>query len=134
MPLQIQPWKQLIGQLAYFLPGGDQSRITGIIKDTDMDVAIHKRFADGAVVAGTSAGAAIMPDKMIVEGDSQTNPRIEIVEMAPGLGFLPGVLVDQHFYQRGRLGRLVSALVQEPAVLGFGIDENTAMIVVNNEI
>ncbi len=79
-----------------FFIEGDQSRITGIIKDTDMDVAIHKRFADGAVVAGTSAGAAIMPDKMIVEGDSQTNPRIEIVEMAPGLGFLPGVLVDQH--------------------------------------
>jgi cyanophycinase len=75
-----------------------------------------------------------MPDKMIVEGDSQTHPRIETVEMGPGLGFLPGVVIDQHFSQRGRLGRLISALILEPAVLGFGIDENTAMVVTDNQI
>lgn len=75
-----------------------------------------------------------MPDVMIVEGDSETNPRIEIVDMGPGLGFLPGVVIDQHFSQRGRLGRLISALAQQPAVLGFGIDENTAMVVTDNQI
>ncbi|MBW4645815.1 MAG: cyanophycinase [Goleter apudmare HA4340-LM2] len=117
-----------------FFTGGDQARITSILKDTQIDAAIHKRFSEGIVVAGTSAGAAVMPDKMIVEGDSQTNPRIEIVEMGPGLAFLPGVVIDQHFSQRGRLGRLISALVQEPAVLGFGIDENTAMVVTDNQI
>ncbi|MEH2107577.1 cyanophycinase [Nostoc sp.] len=117
-----------------FFTGGDQARITSILKDTDIDVAIHKRFSEGVVIAGTSAGAAVMPDKMIVEGDSQTHPRIETVEMGPGMGFLPGVVIDQHFSQRGRLGRLISALILEPAVLGFGIDENTAMVVTDNQI
>ncbi|MBW4612106.1 MAG: cyanophycinase [Desmonostoc vinosum HA7617-LM4] len=116
-----------------FFTGGDQARITSILKDTEIDTAIHKRFAEGAVIAGTSAGAAVMPDNMIVEGDSQTNPRMEIVEIGPGMGFLPGVVIDQHFLQRGRLGRLISALVQQPAVLGFGIDENTAMAVTDNQ-
>nr|WP_322679976.1 cyanophycinase [Nostoc sp. DedQUE03]MDZ7975373.1 cyanophycinase [Nostoc sp. DedQUE03]MDZ8045392.1 cyanophycinase [Nostoc sp. DedQUE02] len=117
-----------------FFTGGDQARITSLIKDTDLDTAIHQRFVEGAVIAGTSAGAAVMPDKMIVEGDSQTNPRMEIVNMGPGLGFLPGVVIDQHFLQRGRLGRLISALVQEPADLGFGIDENTAMVVSDKQV
>jgi cyanophycinase len=64
---------------------------------------------------------------------TETNPRIEIVEMGPGLAFLPGVVIDQHFSQRGRLGRLISALAQQPAVLGFGIDENTAMVVTDSQ-
>ncbi len=112
-----------------FFTGGDQARITGILKDTPLDEAIHKRFAEGAVVAGTSAGSAVMPDVMIVEGDSETNPRVEIVDMGPGMGFLPGIVIDQHFSQRGRLGRLLAALSQQPAVLGLGIDENTSIVV-----
>ncbi|MBF2005830.1 MAG: cyanophycinase [Chlorogloeopsis fritschii C42_A2020_084] len=117
-----------------FFTGGDQARITSILKDTELDAAIHKRFSEGAVIGGTSAGAAVMPDVMIVEGDSETNPRIEIVDMGPGMAFLPGVVIDQHFSQRGRLGRLISALAQQPAVLGFGIDENTAMVVTDSQI
>ncbi|MBD2628571.1 cyanophycinase [Trichormus variabilis] len=117
-----------------FFTGGDQARITSILKDTEIDAAIHKRYSEGIVIGGTSAGAAVMPDQMIVEGDSQTNARIEVVEMGPGLGFLPGVVIDQHFSQRGRLGRLISALVQEPVALGFGIDENTAMVVTDSQI
>ncbi|GAB1540777.1 cyanophycinase [Scytonema sp. NUACC21] len=116
-----------------FFTGGDQARITSVLKDTELDEAIHKRYAEGIVVGGTSAGAAVMPDVMIVEGDSETNPRMEIVDMGPGMGFLPGVVIDQHFSQRGRLGRLIAALAQQPAVLGFGIDENTAMIVTDNQ-
>lgn len=112
-----------------FFTGGDQSRITSILKDTQLDAAIHKRYSEGIVVGGTSAGAAMMPDVMIVEGDSQTNPRVNVVQMGPGMGFLPGIVIDQHFLQRGRLGRLISALAQQPAVLGFGIDENTAIVV-----
>lgn len=112
-----------------FFTGGDQARITALLKDTPLDEAIHKRFKEGATIGGTSAGAAVMPDIMIVEGDSETHPRINTVEMDRGMAFLPGVVIDQHFAQRGRLGRLVSALAQQPAVLGFGIDENTAMIV-----
>jgi cyanophycinase len=75
----------------------------------------------------------MMPDVMIVEGDSETNPRLEIVEMEPGMAFLPGVVIDQHFLQRGRIGRLLSAVSQQPVVLGFGIDENTAIVVNNNQ-
>ena len=116
-----------------FFTGGDQARITSILKDTEIDAAIHKRYSEGIVVAGTSAGAAVMPDVMIVEGESETNPRIEVVEMGPGMGFLPGVVIDQHFSQRGRLGRLIAALAQQPAVLGFGIDENTALVVSNDQ-
>lgn len=112
-----------------FFTGGDQARITSILKGTQIDEAIHRRYAEGIVVGGTSAGAAMMPDVMIVEGDSETNPRVEVVEMGPGMGFLPGVVIDQHFLQRGRLGRLISALAQQPAVLAFGIDENTAIAV-----
>ncbi len=117
-----------------FFTGGDQSRITSILKDTEIDAAIQKRYQEGIIVAGTSAGAAMMPDVMIVEGDSETNPRVNVVEMAPGMGFLPGIVVDQHFLQRGRLGRLLSALAQQPAVLGIGIDENTSVLVQNNKL
>jgi cyanophycinase len=116
-----------------FFTGGDQARITSVLKDTDLDKAIHNRYSEGIVVGGTSAGAAVMPDVMIVEGDSETNPRMNIVDMGPGMGFLPGVVIDQHFSQRGRLGRLIAALAQQPAVLGFGIDENTAIIVTDNQ-
>ncbi len=116
-----------------FFTGGDQARITSILKDTELDTLIHKRFSEGIVVGGTSAGAAVMPDVMIVGGDSETNPRVEVVEMGPGMGFLPGVVIDQHFSQRGRLGRLISALAQQPAVMGFGIDENTAVVVSGDE-
>src|SRR4028118_453134 len=116
-----------------FFTGGNQARITSVLKDTEIDKLLHKRYAEGLVVGGTSAGAAMMPDVMIVEGDSETNPRIEIVEMEPGMAFLPGVVIDQHFLQRGRIGRLLSAVTQQPVVLGFGIDENTAVVVSNNQ-
>lgn len=70
-----------------FFTGGDQSRITSILKDTEIDAAIHKRFNEGVVVGGTSAGAAVMPDIMIVEGDAETHPRMDVVELGPGMGF-----------------------------------------------
>jgi cyanophycinase len=117
-----------------FFTGGDQARITSVLKDTDIDQALHRRFSEGIVIGGTSAGAAMMPDMMIVEGDGETNPRVEIVKMEPGMAFLPGVVIDQHFAQRGRIGRLLSAVAQQPVVLGFGIDENTAIVVNNNQL
>ena len=117
-----------------FFTGGDQARITSILKDTEVAAAIHRKYAEGIVVGGTSAGAAMMPDVMIIEGEGETNPRVETVKMGPGMGFLPGVVIDQHFAQRGRLGRLLSAVTQQPVVLGFGIDENTAVLVNNNKL
>ncbi|MEG4392976.1 cyanophycinase [Microcoleus sp. BROC3] len=117
-----------------FFTGGDQARIISCLKDTKLDVAMHKRYSEGIIIGGTSAGAAMMPDMMIIEGDSETNPRVDAVAMGPGMGFLPGVVIDQHFAQRGRLGRLVTALLLQPAVLGFGIDENTAILVSGDEL
>ncbi|WP_416676743.1 cyanophycinase [Egbenema bharatensis] len=113
-----------------FFTGGDQRRITDNLKGTEIDRLLHDRYMkEGLVIGGTSAGAAMMPDMMIAEGEPQTNPRLEVAEMEEGMAFLPGVVVDQHFAERGRLGRLLSAVVQQPVVLGFGIDENTAIVV-----
>ena len=117
-----------------FFTGGDQARIISCLKDTKLDAAMHKRYSEGIIIGGTSAGAAMMPDMMIIEGDSETNPRVDAVAMGPGMGFLPNVVIDQHFAQRGRLGRLVTALLLQPAVLGFGIDENTAILVHGDEL
>ena len=111
-----------------FFTGGDQARIVDTLKQTEIDTLLHQQFAKGLVIAGTSAGAAMMPDMMIVEGDSQTNPRVEAAEMGPGMGFLSDIAIDQHFAQRGRIGRLLSAMAQQSTDLGFGIDENTAAI------
>uniref|UniRef100_A0A832H2P7 Cyanophycinase n=1 Tax=Oscillatoriales cyanobacterium SpSt-402 TaxID=2282168 RepID=A0A832H2P7_9CYAN len=116
-----------------FFTGGDQSKIVDTIKGTPLDKAIHKRYEQGAVIGGTSAGAAMMPDEMILGGASVSNPSVDAVELGPGMGFLPGIVVDQHFAQRGRLGRLLAALVLQPAVLGLGIDEDTGIIVNGDE-
>ncbi len=115
-----------------FFTGGDQARIVDTLKGTEIDKLLHQRFAEGLVIAGTSAGAAMMPDMMIVEGDAGTNPKVNIVETGPGMGFLPNIAIDQHFAQRGRIGRLLSAMAQQSISLGFGIDENTAVIVEGN--
>lgn len=116
-----------------FFTGGDQSRIVERIQGTLLEDAIRMRYAEGAVIAGTSAGAAIMPDVMILRGDSETSPRGDAVTLGAGLGFVSGILVDQHFAQRGRLGRLLTALLLKPATIGVGVDENTALIVQGDE-
>jgi cyanophycinase len=118
-----------IGQATgIFFTGGDQSRIVERIRGTILEDAIHKRHTEGAVIAGTSAGAAIMPEVMIVRGESEISPRSNAVTLGVGLGFVADILVDQHFAQRGRLGRLLTALLLKPTVIGVGVDENTALI------
>ena len=112
-----------------FFTGGDQARITSLLKGTEIDAALHRRYQEGIVVGGTSAGASMMSEAMIVEGDAETHPRVEIVDMGSGMSFLPNVVIDQHFAQRGRLGRLLAAVAHKPNLLGIGIDENTAVIV-----
>lgn len=112
-----------------YFTGGDQLRITKLLGGTRVDSELHRAALSGVVLGGTSAGASMMSSTMIVEGESETNPRASIVNMAPGMEFLDGVVIDQHFAQRGRLGRLLSAVAQYPHHLGLGIDENTAVIV-----
>jgi cyanophycinase len=114
---------------AVFFSGGDQLRITSLIGDTPIEEHIHNIFASGGVIAGTSAGASAMSETMLVRGSNASSFRIGDVSMAPGLGLLPNVIIDQHFAERGRIGRLIGAVSQNPRVLGIGIDEDTAIVV-----
>ncbi len=121
--------EQAAAATAFFFTGGDQLRITSTLGGTPLDEMLHRRHAAGAVIAGTSAGASAMSETMIAAGDSDDAPTKCTIKMAPGMGFLEGCVVDQHFAQRGRLGRLLAALAQNPKVLGLGIDEDTATLV-----
>jgi cyanophycinase len=114
-----------------FFTGGCQVRICSILGGTPMETILKQRYRDGLVIAGTSAGAAMMSDMMIARGESQTHPSVGIVELGYGLGFINDVVIDQHFAQRGRLGRLLSAVAQHPRHVGLGIDEDTALVVHN---
>jgi cyanophycinase len=115
-----------------FFTGGDQLRITSLLGGTGVYEKLHEAYKRGVVIAGTSAGASVMSSTMIVEGDSERAPHKNTLKMAPGMGLINGVVVDQHFAQRGRLGRLLTAVAQNPYVLGIGIDEDTAMVVSPN--
>ena len=112
-----------------FFTGGDQLRITALLGGTEVYRELHEAYARGVVIAGTSAGASAMSDTMIIEGDGRDSPRNLAARMAPGMGLLEEVVIDQHFAQRGRLNRLLVAVAQNPYILGIGIDEDTALIV-----
>ena len=115
-----------------FFTGGDQLRITSLIGGTSVYDALKDACELGAYIVGTSAGASVMSDTMIVQGDDEDSPRKCTLKMAPGLGLIKDVIIDQHFAQRGRIGRLLTGIAQNPEVLGIGIDENTAIIVEKN--
>jgi cyanophycinase len=112
-----------------FLTGGNQLRLSSTIGGTRLAEAVLERFRHGAVVAGTSAGASAMSTHMIAFGASGATPKQRMAAIAAGLGVLPGVIVDQHFQQRNRLGRLLSLIAQNPSLLGLGVDEDTAGVV-----
>ncbi len=112
-----------------FLTGGNQLRLSSTIGGTAIAQAILERHRQGSVVAGTSAGASALSSHMVAFGASGGSPRQRMVQMAAGLGVLPGVIVDQHFQQRNRLGRLLAIISQNPSLLGLGVDEDTAGVV-----
>ncbi|HEX4897259.1 MAG TPA: cyanophycinase [Candidatus Limnocylindrales bacterium] len=112
-----------------FLTGGNQLRLSSTLGGTRLAEAVLERFRDGAVIAGTSAGASAMSSHMIAFGASGATPKHRMAAIAAGLGVLPGVIVDQHFQQRNRLGRLLSLIAQNPSLLGLGVDEDTAGVV-----
>jgi cyanophycinase len=112
-----------------FFSGGDQLRITSQIGDTGIEAKVRALYERGGLIAGTSAGAAAMSDTMLVKGTSGETHRIGDLHMAPGLGLIRDVIIDQHFAERGRFGRLLGAVAHNPRVLGIGIDEDTAAVV-----
>jgi cyanophycinase len=123
----------LEGAAGVFFTGGDQLRISSQIGDTPVERAIRELHANGGLIAGTSAGASVMSDTMLVRGASAESHRIGDLHMAAGLGLVHDVIIDQHFAERGRIGRLLGAVAQNPRVLGIGIDEDTAIIVEGGE-
>lgn len=115
---------------ALFFTGGDQLKITSRLGDTPIFRRIQQIYEEGGVIAGTSAGAAVMCETMLVGGGAEQSHKVkDTLRMAPGLGLIEGVVIDQHFAERGRMGRLLAAIAQNPKNLGIGIDENTAVVV-----
>jgi cyanophycinase len=112
-----------------FLTGGNQLRISTILGGTPVARAIRTLNARGVVVGGTSAGAAILSEHMIAFGDGGSTPRAGQVALAPGFGLTNRVVIDQHFRQRDRLGRLLAALAYNPFAIGLGLDEDTAAFI-----
>jgi cyanophycinase len=109
-----------------FFVGGQPYRITEAIKDTPIDKLLHERYEDGLILAGTSAGALMMPEVVIMDGQSRAHPTTDTITTGAGMGFLHGMLLDVHFAERGRAGRMLAALSQFPDSLGIGIDEDAA--------
>jgi cyanophycinase len=112
-----------------FLTGGNQSRLTQIVAGTRLGDALANAHDRGAVLAGTSAGASAMASHMVAFGQPGTTPKNRMVQLSAGLGILSGIVIDQHFEQRGRHGRLLALVAQSPSLLGMGIDEDTCAIV-----
>lgn len=122
-----------------YISGGDQSRFMDVVTGTDIEKAIHDAYANGSMVAGISAGAAVMSKVMITGNElkhpdySSTFRNIEAdnIETATGLGMLTTAIIDQHFVKRSRHNRLLSAVIEYPDMLSIGIDESTAILVKN---
>jgi cyanophycinase len=112
-----------------FFTGGDQVRITSMLGGSPLCDTIRKGYEDGVTLAGTSAGTSCMSETMLVGGNGDQSHKIgNALLMAPGLGLVSNVIIDQHFAERGRIGRLLGAVAQNPRILGIGIDENTAIV------
>lgn len=112
-----------------FLTGGNQLRLSTMIGGTSVAKALRRRNLEGMHVAGTSAGAAFLCEHMIAFGKEGASPRARNVTLAPGLGLTNRIIIDQHFRQRDRLGRLLTALAYNPFAIGIGLDENTAAFI-----
>lgn len=123
----------LDGVSGVFITGGDQMRLVSILGGTEFAARLRKLVRETPIVlAGTSAGAAGMSSSMIVRGEALPHPQKNSVRLSPGLGFLKNIIIDQHFTERGRISRLITAVSYNPYNLGIGVDENTAIILNSN--
>ena len=114
-----------------FMSGGDQERLTDFLLGTTFLVILKQKYReeDGFILAGTSAGAAAVAEAMLVDGHGWRSLLGGRIEVRPGLGLLPGVLLDQHFAERGRYPRLMHAVLAQPELLGIGLSEETALVI-----
>src|SRR3954451_5197359 len=112
-----------------FFAGGDQMKITTKFGGTPLCDRMREMYQQGATIAGTSSGASVMTEVMMAAGDSDSSNEVGgALRLAPGLGLVSGIIIDQHFAERGRMGRLMGAVAQNPRLLGVGIDEDTALV------
>lgn len=120
-----------------YIPGGDQRRFMDTVRETGLVEAVRKAYANGAVIAGTSAGAAMMSTRMIT-GDEKRHPEYastfrdlqnDNIIFDEGLGLIDDIVVDQHFVKRSRYNRLLTAILEHPELIGVGIDESTAAVI-----
>jgi cyanophycinase len=112
-----------------YLTGGNQSRLTQVVAGTRLGDALFLAHDRGAVIAGTSAGASAMASHMVAFGNAGPTPKNRMVQLSAGLGILQHVVIDQHFGERGRIGRLLALVAQSPSLLGVGVDEDTCAVV-----
>jgi len=118
---------------AVLFSGGDQSKITSKIGGTSLhELLLHKYMTEHFVIAGTSAGAMCMSTEMITGGNTTEAFRKGVVGMGEGMGFTPSLIIDSHFIQRGRFGRLTEAVAKFPDLIGIGLAEDTGLIIRNN--
>jgi cyanophycinase len=112
-----------------FLTGGNQMRLSAMIGGTRFERMVREANQRGVVVAGTSAGASILSAHMVALGASGGTPKLRMAQMVAGFGLISDVIIDQHFRQRDRIGRLLALVASNPGLLGIGIDEDTAAII-----
>jgi cyanophycinase len=117
-----------------FMTGGNQLRLSSVIGGTKLGEAILDAHGRGVVVAGTSAGASAVATHMMAFGSSGATPKHRMAHVSVGLGLLVNVVVDQHFEQRTRLGRLLAVVAQSPSLIGLGLDEDTAAVIDANDV
>jgi len=121
--------KMLDAASGIFFTGGSQLRISTTLGGTPVAKAVRRMNARGVAVGGTSAGAAVLSEHMIASGEEGSTPKVGMATLAPGLGLSNRVIIDQHFRQRDRLGRLLTALAYNPFAVGVGLDEDTAAFI-----
>ncbi len=126
--------KELAKATGIFMTGGDQSKIVSILHGTASLRAIVTAYERGATIGGTSAGASAMSDPMIAGGLGGQLARSRLVKLGQGLGLTTSLIVDQHFQQRKRLGRLLTAVLTYPQMIGLGVDEDTAALVKDEQV
>jgi cyanophycinase len=112
-----------------FLTGGNQMRLSAMIGGTRFEQEVREANERGVIVAGTSAGASILSAHMVALGASGGTPKLRMAQMVAGFGLISNVIIDQHFRQRDRIGRLLALVASNPGLLGVGIDEDTAAII-----
>lgn len=112
-----------------FMTGGNQLKLSAIVNGTPFGEAIRAAHRRGAVVGGTSAGASFQSSHMVAFGSGGTNPKQRMTQLAAGLGLVEECVIDQHFMQRNRYGRLLMCVAQSPNLLGIGVDEDTAAVI-----